>query len=62
VEKAAVDTVFSKEGRATAASLVPDAYKFNGSVHVKVTAHLDEPGVSTRDLMRDNLPKAAQNV
>ena len=62
VEKAAVDTVFSKEGRATAASLVPDDYKFNGSVQVKVTAHLDEPGNPTKDLMRENLPKAALNV
>ena len=52
VEKVAVDTVFSKEGRAKAASLVPDAYKFNGSVHVKVTAHLDEPGNPTKDTMR----------
>ena len=32
----------TKAGRLKAASLVPDAYRFEGSVEVKVTAHLDK--------------------
>lgn len=58
VQKTLIDTLFSKEGRAKAASLVPAPYTFDGSVHVTVTAHLDEPGQPTKDLMQDNLPKA----
>ena len=53
-----MDTAFTKEGRAKASSLVPDAYKFNGSVDVKVTAHLDELGDPTKDLMQSVFPKA----
>ena len=30
-------------GRLNAASIVPDAYRFEGRVEVKVTAHLDKP-------------------
>ncbi len=51
VQKAAIDAAFSKDGRAKAASLVPDAYAFNGAVNVKLTAHLDEPGKPTKNLM-----------
>ena len=32
----------TKAGRLKAASLVPDAYRFDGRVEVKVTAHLDK--------------------
>lgn len=32
----------TKAGRLNAASIVPDAYRFEGSVEVKVTAHLDK--------------------
>ncbi len=58
VQKAVIDTAFSKEGRAKAASLVPDAYRFKGSVDVKVTAHLDAQGKPTKDLMQNLFPKA----